>query len=91
MEHRIITVVGIDVSKYKSMVAVRRPGGEMVMTPFEVRHTSSELDELVNKLTALDGEVGAHGNVLVACSYGAEACGFLRQCGQCHAHTPLQR
>lgn len=28
MEHRIITAVGIDVSKYKSMVAVRRPGGE---------------------------------------------------------------
>ena len=57
MEHRIITAVGIDVSKYKSMVAVRRPGGEVVMEPFEVRHTASELDELVSKLSALDGEV----------------------------------
>ena len=57
MEHRIITAVGIDVSKYKSMVAVRRPGGEVVMDPFEVRHTASELDELVSKLAALNGEV----------------------------------
>ena len=57
MEHKIITAVGIDVSKYKSMVAVRRPGGEMVMTPFEVRHTAAELDKLVSKLAALDGEV----------------------------------
>ena len=57
MEHKIITAVGIDVSKYKSMVAVRRPGGEIVMGPFEVRHTAAELDELVSKLAALDGEV----------------------------------
>ena len=95
MEHKIITAVGIDVSKYKSMVAVRRPGGEIVMGPFEVRHTAAELDELVSKLAALDGEVRvvmeAHGDVLAACSYGAEACGLLRQRGQCHAHTPLQR
>ncbi len=27
------------------------------MEPFEVRHTASELDELVSKLAALNGEV----------------------------------
>lgn len=41
MEHRIITAVGIDVSKYKSVVAVRRPGGEVVMGSFGARHTAS--------------------------------------------------
>ena len=38
--------VGIDVSKGKSMIAVMRPFGEIVVTPYEVRHTSSELGEL---------------------------------------------
>ena len=57
MEHRIITAVGIDVSKYKSMVAVRRPGGEVVMEPFEVQHTAAGIAGLVSKLAALDGEV----------------------------------
>jgi len=52
-----ITAVGIDVSKGKSMVAVRRPGGEVVLLPFEVQHTASGLDELVTKLRALDGDV----------------------------------
>ena len=30
MKQQVITAVGIDVSKGKSMVAVRRPGGEVV-------------------------------------------------------------
>jgi hypothetical protein len=34
MEDRTITAVGIDVSKGKSTVAVRRPGGEVVLTFF---------------------------------------------------------
>ena len=36
MENKTITAVGIDVSKGKSTVAVRRPGGEVVLTPFQV-------------------------------------------------------
>jgi transposase len=48
--------VGIDVSKGKSMVAVMRPFGEVVVSPFEVRHTDSELSELVKLLGSLDGE-----------------------------------
>lgn len=31
-----ITAVGIDVSKHKSTVAARRPGGEVVLLPFDV-------------------------------------------------------
>ena len=30
--------VGIDVSKGKSMIVVMRPFGEVVVSPFEVRH-----------------------------------------------------
>ena len=48
--------VGIDVSKGKSMIAVMRPFGEVVVSPFEVRHTASELSELAGLLKRLDGE-----------------------------------
>ena len=33
----------IDISKGKSMIAVMRPFGEVVVSPFEVLHTDSEL------------------------------------------------
>ena len=42
--------VGIDVSKGKSMIAVMRPFGEVAVSPFEVRHTDSELCELAKLL-----------------------------------------
>ena len=48
--------VGIDVSKGKSMIAVMRPFGEVVLPPFEVGHTVSELSDLANQLKSLDGE-----------------------------------
>ena len=48
--------VGIDVSKGRSTVAVMRPFGEVVISPFEVRHTASELGELARLLKSLDGE-----------------------------------
>lgn len=48
--------VGIDVSKGKSMIAVMRPFGEVVCSPFEVAHTSSELSALAKRLKSLDGE-----------------------------------
>ena len=51
-----MNAVGIDVSKGKSMVAVMRPFGEVVATPFEVSHTGSELSELANTLKSLHGE-----------------------------------
>ena len=48
--------VGIDISKGRSPVAVMRPFGEVVISPFEVRHTDSELSELARRLKSLDGE-----------------------------------
>lgn len=48
--------VGIDVSKGKSMIAVMRPGGEEVLSPFEVHHTGHDLTLLSDKLKSLDGE-----------------------------------
>lgn len=51
-----MNAVGIDVSKGKSMVAVMRPFGEVVISPFEVHHSSSELSKLARLLKSLDGE-----------------------------------
>lgn len=51
-----MNAVGIDVSKGKSMVTVRRPFNEIVAKPFEVRHTGSELKQLADYLKSLAGE-----------------------------------
>ena len=51
-----MNAVGIDVSKNKSMVAVARPLGQVVVKPFEVRHTAIELKKLADFLKSLDGE-----------------------------------
>ena len=48
--------VGIDISKGRSTVAVMRPFGEVVISPFEVRHTDSELSKLAKQLKSLGGE-----------------------------------
>ena len=48
--------VGIDVSKGKSMIAVMRPLGELVIPPFEVAHNDAELRKLSRLLGDLDGE-----------------------------------
>ena len=48
--------VGIDVSKGKSMIAVMRPFGEVVVSPFEIHHTDNELCELTKLLSGLSGE-----------------------------------
>ena len=48
--------VGIDISKGRSTVAVMRPFGEVVISPFDVRHTDSELSELARQLKSLNGE-----------------------------------
>ena len=51
-----MNAVGIDVSKGKSMVAILRPAGEVIASPFEVAHRPKELSELVTLLKSLDGE-----------------------------------
>lgn len=48
--------VGIDISKGRSTIAVMRPFGEVVISPFEVHHTDSELSKLARRLKSLDGE-----------------------------------
>ncbi len=51
-----MNAVGIDVSKGKSMVAILRPYGEIVASPFEVKHTASNLNSLVELIKSVDGE-----------------------------------
>ena len=51
-----MNAVGIDVSKGKSMIAVMRPFGEVVASPFEISYTERELKELTRCLKSLSGE-----------------------------------
>ena len=51
-----MNAVGIDVSKGKSVVAILRPFGEIVYSPFEIRHTSEGIKSLVELIQSIDGE-----------------------------------
>ena len=51
-----MNAVGIDVSKGKSTIAILRPFGEVIASPFEVCHTASDLDKLVKLIKKLKGE-----------------------------------
>ena len=51
-----MNAVGIDVSKGKSMVTILRPFGEIVSSPFEIKHTSSDIHSLI-KLMRPFGEI----------------------------------
>ena len=51
-----MNAVGIDVSKGKSMVAIMRPFGEIVSTPFEIKHTTSDINSLVELINSVEGE-----------------------------------
>ena len=51
-----MNAVGIDVSKNKSMVAILRPCGEIVASPFEVKHTASNLTSLIELIKSVEGE-----------------------------------
>lgn len=48
--------VGIDVSKGKSMVAIVRPFGEVVAKSFEVLHTPHDINQLMIRLSQLEGD-----------------------------------
>ena len=48
--------VGIDVSKGKSTVTVLQPGSTVIRKPFDVSHTSQNLNELSRYLGSLDGD-----------------------------------
>lgn len=51
-----MNAVGIDVSKRKSTVAVLRPGGKVVVKPFDIPHLADEFSSLTSLLHSLDGE-----------------------------------
>lgn len=49
--------VGIDVSKGKSTVCILKPYGEIVCSPFEMRHVEKDLSAMEDLLSKFDGEV----------------------------------
>ncbi|MDR2047059.1 MAG: IS110 family transposase [Clostridiales bacterium] len=51
-----MNAVGIDVSKGKSTIAVMQPFGVIVVSPYEVAHTETELSKLAAMLKSLSGE-----------------------------------
>ena len=51
-----MNAVGIDVSKGKSTVTIRRPGDVVIMPPREISHTQSAINELIGQIRELDGE-----------------------------------
>ena len=51
-----MNAVGIDVSKGKSMVAILRPYGEIVSSPFQIKHTSGNIQSLIQQIKSIEGE-----------------------------------
>jgi transposase len=53
---KFMNAVGIDVSRGKSMVAIRNPFGKILYKPFEITHSSEDLYGLAKLIKSLDGE-----------------------------------
>ena len=51
-----MNAVGIDVSKGKSTVTIRRPGDVVVLAPRDYRHTQSSINDLIATIKCLEGE-----------------------------------
>ena len=51
-----MNAVGIDVSKGKSTVTIRRPGDIVLMPPCDNPHTQSAINDLIEQIRGLDGE-----------------------------------
>lgn len=49
-----MTVVGIDVSKGKSTVAALKPGGELVVAPYEVEHSVIGMETLSSEILRME-------------------------------------
>ena len=49
----MMNAVGIDVSKGKSTVTIRRPGDVVILPPCDVRHTRSSIDALIDEIKSL--------------------------------------
>ena len=54
--NRLINAVSIDVSRVKNMVTILKPHSEIVISTFEIKHTSRNLDLLVELTKSVDGE-----------------------------------
>ena len=54
-----MNAVGIDVSKGKSTVTIRRPGDVVLMQPCDIPHTQSAINALIEQIKSLDGETKA--------------------------------
>lgn len=48
--------VGIDVSKEKSIVCILKPYGEVIASPYDVKHTEEDVNALIAKIKGLEGE-----------------------------------
>ncbi len=51
-----MNAVGIDVSKGKSTVTIRRPGDVVVLAPRDYCHTQSSINDLITTIKSLEGE-----------------------------------
>ena len=54
-----MNAVGIDVSKGKSTVTIRKPGNVVLMPPCDIPHTQSAINNLISQIKDLDGETKA--------------------------------
>ena len=76
-----MNAVGIDVSKGTSTVCIMRPFGEVVVSPFDVAHTVSELGKLAHLLKSLNGEtkvvMECTGNYHLPIANALNAAGFF--------------
>lgn len=52
----VLNAVGIDISKGKSVVVVLHPFGKVIASPFEVAHSTSEINKLVTFIKELEEE-----------------------------------
>lgn len=51
-----MNAVGIDVSKGKSTVTIRKPGDVVLLPPRDIPHTQSQINTLIELIRSLDGE-----------------------------------
>lgn len=51
----MMNAVGIDVSKRKSTVTIRRPGDEVLLDPIDIPHTRSSIDKLIALINSIQG------------------------------------
>ncbi|WMJ23145.1 IS110 family transposase [Paludicola sp. MB14-C6] len=49
--------VGIDVSKGKSMICILKPYGEVLMSPYEINHIETSINDLITKIKSYNEEI----------------------------------